>query len=126
MPGTDLLGFAKFPVKKILPPHTAHFALDPLLEFKKVPVHNLVTLTAMSKKFRTQEVDNLNTPFIMIQGGQDDAVCTKTAKSMFFDIVKVQDKDLITYDDLTHMVIHDKEYLHLIQSDLISWFNTHC
>ena len=43
----------------------------------------------------------------------------------FFNEVTVDDKDIITYDDLDHMLIHDAEYLPLIQKDLIGWFNLH-
>lgn len=57
--------------------------------------------------------------------GSDNVVDNKCAQKAF-DLAQIEDKDIITYDELDHMLLTDKEYLSLIQKDFISWFNTHC
>ena len=51
-------------------------------------------------------------------------VDNKAARN-FFEVVPVQDKDIITYDDVDHLMLIDGEYLPFIAKDLVSWFNTH-
>lgn len=62
----------------------------------------------------------------MILGGRDQVVDNKASKE-FFEIqsAKVQDKDVITYDDGDHFMLLDNDFMPLIAKDLISWFNTH-
>lgn len=60
----------------------------------------------------------------MILGGKDNVICNKAAKN-FFELVLTEDKAIVNYDDLDHMIIHDAEYLPLITNDLIGFFNTH-
>lgn len=58
----------------------------------------------------------------MILGGKDQVVCNKQAKN-FYDLVPIEEKAIVEYDDLDHLLIHDAEYLPLIQKDLINFFN---
>lgn len=99
---------------------------DPLVENKKIPIRNLVVNEQSLKRFREKEADNVTTPFIMILGGRDQIVDNRAAKE-FFEIqsAKVQDKDIITYDDADHFICLDNEFMPLITKDLIGWFNTH-
>ena len=60
----------------------------------------------------------------MILGGKDNIVCNKTAKN-FFDVVPIEDKAIVNYDDLDHMIIHDAEYLPMIVRDVSGFFDTH-
>lgn len=60
----------------------------------------------------------------MILGGQD-TICDNKAAKKVFDLVNVKDKDIITYDDVDHLLLHDGEYLPFITKDIISWLNTH-
>jgi hypothetical protein len=45
----------------------------------------------------------------------------------FFEVSssKVQDKDIVTYDDADHFLLLDNEFSSLVSKDLIGWFNTH-
>jgi len=61
---------------------------------------------------------------MILGGGQEQTVSNKAAEE-FFGKVPLTDKDIITYDDLDHFIIHDREYLPLITKDLVGWFNTH-
>ncbi len=62
----------------------------------------------------------------MILAGKDQLVCNKASKN-FFDLQtsKVNDKDLITYDDADHFIMLDNEFVPMMVKDLIGWFNTH-
>jgi esterase/lipase len=77
------------------------------------------------KKFHEQEIDKVTLPFLMILGGKDGIVSNEANKN-FFDIASAKDKDIITYDDLGHMIFHDNEFLSLLSRDLIGWFDIHC
>ena len=99
---------------------------DPLVENKKIPIRNLVVNQQSFKRFREKEADNVTTPFIMILGGKDQIVDNRAAKE-FFEVqsAKVQDKDIITYDDADHFICLDNQFMPFITKDLIGWFNTH-
>jgi alpha-beta hydrolase superfamily lysophospholipase len=96
------------------------------LEVDKIPVRNLVVNESAIRRFQQKEAENVTTPFLMILGGRDQVVDNRGAKD-FFEIqsAKVQDKDLITYDDADHFMLLDNEYMPLVAKDLIGWFNTH-
>jgi esterase/lipase len=62
----------------------------------------------------------------MILAGKDQLVCNKASRE-FFEVQtsKVDDKDVITYDDADHFICMDNEFMPLFTKDLIGWFNTH-
>lgn len=63
---------------------------------------------------------------MMILAGKehDGVICNKAAKN-FFEMAPIEDKAIVQYDDLDHMILHDNEYLSLIARDLIGFYNTH-
>lgn len=63
------------------------FKEDPLNEYKKISVHNVVLNQQLMSKFQN-EFNKVKTPFIMILSGQDEVVDNKAAKD-FFDIAPV-------------------------------------
>lgn len=83
------------------------------MEFQKITLKSVMLNSDMIRKFNEKEVDKVNTPFLMILGGQDKIVDNKKSTN-FFDMVKVQDKDVITYDDMDHLMFIDGEYLPFI------------
>jgi esterase/lipase len=93
---------------------------------KKIPVSNLIVNESALKNFHMREADQITNPFIMILGGRDQVVNNKASRD-FFEISssKVQDKDIVTYDDADHFMVMDNEFSPLIAKDLIGWFNTH-
>ena len=92
------------PVKdKQIKKHYLEYLTDPLMEIKNVKVSTVVLNDNNLKQLESQ-IEKVKTPFIIILGGQDQMIDNKAAKN-FFDKTKVQDKDIITYDDLDHMIL---------------------
>ena len=79
----------------------------------------------MQQLFNDRVKHEINTPFLMVLGGEDTIIDNQAAKD-FFNECAVQDKDLIVYDACDHNPIYDNEYMPMITNDLIGWFNTHC
>ncbi|CDW71931.1 UNKNOWN [Stylonychia lemnae] len=117
---------ASFPVKSDgrFTRHYQNFLDDEFNLAGKISVNNIIVGEQMKKKFLEHEKDKIITPLIMILGGNENVVCNKTAKQAF-DLFPIEDKAIITYDELDHFIIQDAEYLNLIVNDLISFFNTH-
>lgn len=60
----------------------------------------------------------------MILGGQDKII-SNAAAMQFYQNAKIQDKNIITFDDTGHEILNDKEYFEMIVKDMLSFFNTH-
>ena len=62
---------APFPVKKseVKRRHLEEFQNDPLLEFSRISVRNILLNEEIMKKFHEKEIDKVTLPFIMILGG---------------------------------------------------------
>jgi alpha-beta hydrolase superfamily lysophospholipase len=113
------LPISALPIKK----HILELCKDPLLEVKSVAIRNIVLNKEAMTKFHGEEVQNITTPFIMILGGKEQITDNEAAKK-FFEMVNVDDKKLIVYDELDHFVMHDNEFLSMLSDELIGWFDS--
>lgn len=99
---------------------------DPLVEANQIRVRNLIVNDRMMRRFHEKEADQVTTPYIMILGGRDQVVDNKASKNFFeAQTSKIQDKDVVTYDDADHFMLLDKEYKDLVTKDLVGWFGIH-
>jgi alpha-beta hydrolase superfamily lysophospholipase len=77
--------------------------------------------------------EKLQTPFIMLLGGQDLLVDNKGShafsQSCSHPHLNPEDgremKKIVEYEDLTHMMIHDANYIPDITTQMVKWFDTH-
>eukprot|EP00347_Sterkiella_histriomuscorum_P015835 403355508 len=102
-----------------------------LLQKRQTRINTLLNgfiekLTILDNDFKDHPVDfsTIKTPLMMILGGKDQLASNSAAQELF-DKAPIQDKDLIVYDDLDHMINQDADFLPLISKDLTSWLNTH-
>ncbi|CDW82247.1 UNKNOWN [Stylonychia lemnae] len=68
--------------------------------------------------------EHIKTPTLMILGGKDQLI-SNTAAINYFKGINTQDKDLIVYEDLDHLVIQDTTRFEQVSKDLCYWLQTH-
>jgi alpha-beta hydrolase superfamily lysophospholipase len=68
--------------------------------------------------------ERVTTPSLILRGGLDTVVSNDKIDE-FFQTIPVRDKNMITYDDVDHMMFQDGEYLSVVTNDILSWLDTH-
>ena len=57
-----------------------------------------------------------------MRAGLDETIDNFKIES-YFETIPQKDKQMITYDDVTHDMLQDGEYLNLMVNDIVSWMD---
>ncbi|TNV77116.1 hypothetical protein FGO68_gene7903 [Halteria grandinella] len=123
------LKLVPFPTYGRQPPHIIHFLRDPLCYSKgRMPIRNVKASDEMRFSLQSLKVnEKIETPVYMALAGQDMLVDNKGAYAFAESITKLKEeqKRIVEYPELGHMIMHDQRYLTQLQDGVIEWFDQH-
>ena len=92
---------------------------------KKIEKISLISAAEMerSMKWTMENADNLLSPTLIIQAGNDKIVDKETTKE-FFEKIKTKDKTYREYDGLLHELWNEKSRAQVFQ-DMFIWLEKH-
>lgn len=67
---------------------------------------------------------SLRMPLLMSHGGRDNIACGQSTKAAYHAISS-QDKNIIAYDECSHQMLSDGDWIDIITNDTVGWQNAH-
>lgn len=97
------------------------YAEDPLI-FKHGTVR-LLTEMIKAMNWTWRNVDKLNVPILMLHGSDDKIVPVEASRD-FFDLIKIDDKELKIFEGMYHEILNEKGKENVLDT-ILKWINEH-